>query len=546
MKATMPRSLRILLAGVRPGLAALVAQVMLALAAVGLVALIAWPTAVIAQTLKVVMHSDLKTVDPLVSTQYIVRNHGYLVWDQLVALDAKGQIRPQMAEKWEISKDERTYTFRLRAGLEWHDGTPVTAEDCIASIQRFVRRDPTGMRLGAFIASMDAIDARTFRLVLKEPFGMVLDALAKPSLPPMLIMPKAVAQTPPTEPIRPEQVIGSGPFIFKRDEWKPGEKVVYVRNPKYKPRAEPPSGFAGGKVAMVERIEWLAVSDPQTAVSALVRGEVDLVETIPADLLPLVEKEKQLIVLPFASGQYFARMNHAHPPFDNPKIRQAAMVAFGQEQILKGAVGDSRYFKVCRSMYACGSPLASEVGMKDLVRGDAKRAQAMLKEAGYDGTPVVLPYPTDLAPLAPLGPLLRQQLERAGFKVQLVPMDWQSMGPRLRKKDKPSEGGWSLFASFYDTRDSLDPIGRTVLNTNCKTSFLGWPCDEKFELLREAYSRVTDPQGRIDLARQIQERNTEIVAFVPLGEARFVGAMNRRLEQTFEAPITLFWGLRKK
>jgi peptide/nickel transport system substrate-binding protein len=499
-----------------------------------------------AQTLKVVMHSDLKVLDPLVSTQYIVRNHGYLVWDQLLAVDAKGQVRAQMAERWDVSADGLTYTFRLRDGLQWHDGAPVTAEDCVASVRRFIRRDPTGLRLAPAVASIDALDARTFRLVLKEPFGMVLETLAKPSLSPMLIMPARVAQADPAQPIKPEDVIGSGPFIFKRDEWKPGERVVYVKNPKYRPRAEPPSGLAGGKVAMLDRIEWINITDPQTAVSALIRGEVDMVETVPADLLPLLEKEKGLVLKPFATGQYFARMNHAQPPFDNPRIRQAAMIALSQEQTLRGAVGDARYYRVCRSMYACGSPLATDVGMKELVRGDVKRAAALLKEAGYDGTPVVMPYPTDIAPLAPLGPLAKQQLERAGFKVQLAPMDWQSMGPRLRRKDRPADGGWSMFMSFYDARDALDPIGRTVLNTNCRTSFLGWPCDERFEGLRDAFTRTTDPEARRDLARQIQERNTEIVAFVPMGEASFVGATRRGIEQTFEAPITLFWGLRKK
>ena len=218
------------------------------------VATAAWSAPAAAQTIKAVMHSDLKTVDALVSTQYIVRNHGYLVWDQLIAMDEKDVVRPQMADKWTVSADQLTYTFSLRAGLEWHDGTPVTSEDCIASIRRFLQRDPSGLRLAPFVRGLEVVDARTFKLVLKEPYGLVLETLAKPSLAPMLIMPKAVAETPATEPIGPDKVIGSGPFIFKRDEWKPGEKVVYVKNPKYKPRAEPPSGFAGGMVAMVYRI----------------------------------------------------------------------------------------------------------------------------------------------------------------------------------------------------------------------------------------------------------------------------------------------------
>jgi peptide/nickel transport system substrate-binding protein len=512
--------------------------------AAALLALVA-STAAAQTTLKVVLHSDLKVFDPLVSTQQIVRTHGLMVYDQLLAVDAKGAVRPQMAERWETSADGLTWTFRLRDGLEWHDGAPVTAEDCVASVKRFVRRDPTGLRLAPFVKSLDVVDAKTFRLVLREPYGMVLETLSKPSLAPLLIMPKRVAETDPAEPIKPEQAIGSGPFIFKRDEWKPGERVVYVKNPKYRPRAEPPSGLAGGKVAMVDRIEWVNITDPQTAMNALVRGEVDLVEMVPTDLLPLVEKESRLALRPMMTGQYFARMNHAQPPFDNPKIRQAAMVALSQEQILKGQIGDPKYWKVCRSMYPCGGPLATDSGMKDLVRGDSKRAAAMLKEAGYDGSPVVIPYPTDLHLIGSLGPLAKQQLERAGFKVQLAPMDWQSMGPRLRKKDKPTEGGWSMFMSMYDLRESADPITRTVLNADCAKSFLGWPCDPKFESLRDAWVRSSDPEARRDIAREIQERNVESVIFVPLGEARVVGAHDRRVQYTFDAPILLFWGLKK-
>jgi peptide/nickel transport system substrate-binding protein len=293
-----------------------------------------------AQTVRAVMHSDLKVVDPTVSTAYIVRNHGDMVWDQLVARDERGQVRPQMAEKWEVSADGRVYTFTLRDGLEWHDGKPVTSEDCIASIRRFLQRDSTGLRMAPFVKGYEAVSPKVFRIVLNEPYGLVLDTLSKPSLAPLFIMPRAVAETPPGEPIKPEQVIGSGPFVFKRDEWKPGEKVVYVRNPRYRPRTEPPSGFAGGKVVQVERVEWLAISDGQTALAALANGEVDLVEMLPQDLAGIAAKDRRVVVEPGYPQTYFFRPNWVHPPFDNPKVRQAAMIALNQEQMLRGMVGD--------------------------------------------------------------------------------------------------------------------------------------------------------------------------------------------------------------
>lgn len=498
-----------------------------------------------AQTVRAVLHSDLKVMDPLVSTAYIVRTHGLMVWDQLVARDAEGRVQPQMADRWEISADGLTYTFVLREGLQWHDGSPVTSEDCIASIQRFLKRDASGMRMAGFVKDYEAVDSKTFRIHLNEPYGLVLETLSKPSLSPMLIMPKAVAATAPSEPIKPEQVIGSGPFIFKRDEWKPGEQVVYVKNPNYRPRSEAASGLAGGKVVHVDRVEWRAISDGQTALAALTQGEVDMVELVASELVPLARQEDGIVVAPTWKQVYFFRPNWVHPPFDNPKVRQAAMVALSQEQMLKGMVGDPQYFKVCRSAFACNSPVASAEGMEGMVAGDAKRARSLLEEAGYDGTPIVIPHPTDVSVIANLGPLAKQQLERAGFKVQLAPSDWQSMTMRLRKKDKPSEGGWSAYMSSLDQNDAQNPIDRGHFNTNCKTSFLGWPCDDEMERLRDAYSRASDPADRARLAIDIQKRNAEIVAVVPLGEYFALGARAKSLEYEFDPPLTVFWGLKK-
>src|SRR5262249_26325570 len=159
-----------------------------------------------------------------------------------------------------------TYTFTLRDGLKWHDGQPVTPEDCIASIKRWGAKDSMAQKLLGFVASLDPVDAKTFKLVLKEPYGLVLETLGKPSSNVPFMMPKRVAETDPNSQIG--DFIGSGPFIFKKDEWKPGDKTVYVKNPDYKPRSEAPSWLAGGKVAKVDRVEWLAIPDHQTAINA--------------------------------------------------------------------------------------------------------------------------------------------------------------------------------------------------------------------------------------------------------------------------------------
>ena len=231
-----------------------------------------------AQTLKVVMHSDVKILDPIWTTAYIQRNHGYMVWDTLFAFDEKFEVKPQMVDKWTVSDDKLTWTFTLRDGLEWSNGTPVTSEDCIASIKRWAARDSMGQKLIASVKSLEAVDAKTFKMNMKEPYGLVLQSLGKPSSNVPFMMPKKTAETDPMQQIKGEDVIGSGPFVFKGDEWKPGEKIVYVKNAKYKPRAEPPSGLAGGKVVKLDRVEWVWLPDAQTQIGALQSGEIDMLE----------------------------------------------------------------------------------------------------------------------------------------------------------------------------------------------------------------------------------------------------------------------------
>src|SRR4051812_29721715 len=254
--------------------------------AVGLGGILATPA--MAQTpLRMVSHADIKILDPVWTTALITRNHGYMIYDVLFAKDANLKIQPQMAEKYEVSPDKLIWTITLRDGLEWHDGTPVTSEDCVASIKRWGARDAYGQALLKVTGDLKVVDAKTFQIVLKEPFGLVLDALGKVSSNVPFMMPKRVAETDPNKQI--EDYTGSGPFIFKKDEWKAGEKIVYVKNPKYKPRAEPPSMLAGGKVAKVDRVEWLAIPDPSTAVNALLAGEIDLIESPVPDLFPMLK-----------------------------------------------------------------------------------------------------------------------------------------------------------------------------------------------------------------------------------------------------------------
>ena len=413
---------------------------LLAAAAVGGMGLM--PAGVQAQTLKAVMHSDVKILDPIWTTAYIQRNFGYMVWDTLFAMDDKFEVKPQMVDKYDVSADKLTWTFTLRDGLVWSNGQPVTSEDCIASIKRWAAKDLMGQKMMASVAGLEAVDAKTFKMKMKEPYGLVLQSLGKPSSNVPFMMPKKTADTDPNTQIKVEDVIGSGPFVFVANEWKPGEKVVFVKNTKYKPRAEPASGLAGGKVVKLDRVEWIAMPDSQTQIAALQNGEIDMIEAPSHDLLPLLSKDKNIKLFDGnpLGNQYVFRFNKLLKPFDNPKIRHAVMVAFGQEDFLKATIGDPKYYKVCKPVFICGTPLASEDGMADVLNQNAAKAKELVKEAGYDGTPVVLMQSTDLPVLTNLAPVAKAQMEAAGLKVEMQSMDWQTLVGATRQEGPAGQG----------------------------------------------------------------------------------------------------------
>jgi peptide/nickel transport system substrate-binding protein len=496
--------------------------------------------------LKVVMHSDLKIIDPIWTTAYIARNHGYMIYDTLFAMDAKGEIRPQMVDKYEVSADKLTYTLTLRDGLAWHDGKPVTAEDCVASIKRWGAKDSMGQKLMSFVKDFQVVNPKTFKIVLKEPTGLVLSALGKPSSNVPFMMPKRVAETDPNTQI--SDTTGSGPFIFKRDEWKPGDKAVYVKNPAYKPRNEAPSALAGGKVVKVDRVEWKAIPDHQTAINALIAGEIDFMESPPHDLYPVLKQDLnvRLFVANPLGNQYTFRFNVLHKPFDNAKVRQAVFYALNQEDFLKGVIGDPAYYKTCMSFFPCGSPLSTTKGMDGLLQSNFAKAQALLKEAGYDGTPIVLMHSTDLAVLNNLAPVAKSLLEKAGFKVDMQSMDWQTLVARRAKKDSPTAGGWHAFLTSWVSADILDPVMMGFLNASCEKAMFGWPCDKDLEGLRDAFARETNPAKQKQLAEAVQVRATQYPTHIPLGQWYGAWAVRKNLGGLQESPVTVFWNIEKK
>jgi peptide/nickel transport system substrate-binding protein len=500
-----------------------------------------------AKTITAVMHSDLRVIDPGFTTAYITRNHGYMVYDTLLAEDANFKIQPQMAD-WKVSDDKLTYTFTLRDGLKWHDGTPVTAEDCVASLKRWGRNDGMGQKLMDFTASIEATDAKTITLKLKEPYGLVLESIGKPSSLVPFMMPKRLAETPPGQQIK-EQV-GSGPFKFVAAEFQPGVKAVYVKNTDYVPRKEPASWTSGGKVVKVDRVEWITMADAQTAMNALQSGDIDFFENPSFDVIPILAADKELKVetLNKLGFQTLGRMNFLYPPFDNVKVRRAAFMAMNQKDVLDAMVGNPEYYKICGAVFVCGTPLASDVGAETLVKGNGMaEARKLLAESGYDGTPVVVMAPGDVVTLKAQPIVAAQLLRDAGFKVDVQATDWQTVVTRRASQKPPKEGGWNMFFTNWVGADVVNPVVNLSINGKGKNGgWFGWPDDPRMEAMRHAFSRSTSPEEQKKIAADIQKENYDQVIYIPLGQFLIPSAWRKSLTGVLDGPATpIFWNIDK-
>lgn len=492
--------------------------------------------------LRVIPHADLKNLDPIWTTAYISRNHGYLIYDTLFAMDESFTPQPQMVDTYETSDDGMTWTFTLRDGLKFHDGADVTSEDVIASLKRWGARDGMGQQLMGAMDEMVAVDDKTFQFKLKDPFGLVLESIGKISSNVPFIMPARIAATDPFEQI-PEH-IGSGPFKFEADDWVPGSKVVYTKFEDYVPRDEPPSAAAGGKVAKVDKVIWTYFPDQSTAMNALLAGEVDYFESPANDLMPILSTNPDVVVeINDPLGNIgFARFNHLLPPFDNAEVRRAALMAMKQEDYMAAAVGDEQFWQTCYSVYPCGTPLTNDVGSDVMQTADIEKASAALKAAGYDGTPVVIMQPTDIPLLSAFSLVTAENLRKIGMEVDVQAMDWSTLTSRRAKRDPVADGGWNMFHTWWIGADVIDPMA-IAFSGNPEKGWFGWAEDAELEAARTGFAVASSAEEKAELGKKVQERLWAIGASGHLGQFFVPVAYRNNVKGLIKSPVQFFWNM---
>ncbi len=500
-----------------------------------------------ARTLRAVIHGDIGSFDPIWTTANVTSYHGGLIYDTLFSADAAGNPQPQMVGKHSVSDDRKTYTFELRDGLKFSDGAPVTAADCVASVRRWAARDGFGQHMFLRVADTPVVDAKTFRIVLKEPYGMVLDALAKLGTNVCFVMRKAEAETDPMQQIK--EYVGSGPCVLNRDQTKQGVAYVYDRRADYVPRAEPVNGSAGGKVMKLDRIVLDNIRDEQTAIAALQSGEIDFVESPPFDLLDQLEgnKDLKLQILNPTGNMGWLRMNFLHPPFNNPKARQAMLHLINQKDFMQATFGATKYAKTCGSLFACDTPMENDANMDWFRKApDLKRATELLKESGYDGRPIVVLQATTIPFMNNSAQLIAQALRQIGANVQLAAADWGGIVQRRANKGAPDAGGWNIFITWATGSNVGNPISLAGHAAIGDKGWFGWPEDAAHEVMRNEWAAAPNLEARKAVARRMQENAWNFVPHAYLGQWVQPAAYRANVRGVIGIPELLpFWNIEK-
>lgn len=498
-------------------------------------------------TMNAVMHGDLRSFDPIWTTANITAYYGAMVYDTLYALDANFQPQPEMVGKWGLSEDERTYTFELRDGLTWQDNMPVTASDCVASIRRWAVRNPAGQMIMQYAKDLSAKDDKTFVLVLREPFGLVVPAFAAASTPDCFMMRKKDAETDPFQQVK--EHVGSGPFLFNQAETRPGARYVFDKWDKYVPRKEPASGLAGSKVVKLNRVIWQNIADEQTALAALESGEIDFLELPPIDLLPQLQSNPDIKIRVLDKSGYVGmmRLNCLHPPFDNVKARQAMLYLIDQDAILKATFGNPQYYHKVDSLFGYGTQIANDANIGWFKAApDFAKAKQLFQESGYKGEKVVILQATDFDVVKIPCQLIAGWLKEVGINVEIAASTWGGVVTRRASMAPDDKGGWDIFVTYGSSYDFSNPITMVALQANGKKGWFGWPENAQYETLRQKWAMVSTPGERKKIAEKMQAIAWDFVPMVLLGQSNQPAAMRKNLHGMIGMPdIIPFWNIWK-
>jgi peptide/nickel transport system substrate-binding protein len=454
--------------------------------------------------LKVAMIGEPPTLDLHTTTAVIVQQITWHIYEGLYTYDKAYNAIPLLAEGHAVSDKGRTYTFKLRKGVKFHNGKELTSADVVASLRRWGKLATPGKQFWRNVEGVEAKDPLTVVMYLKEPSGALFMGLARPNSG-AVIYPKEIVDAAGDNPVK--EYVGTGPYRFV--EHKPDRHVKLARFKDYTARSDAADGFGGKRSAYLDELLFMPVPDVAVRLAGVETGEYHLGLQIQQDQYDRVKTMKDVVpAIVKPSGWSTAVINHKQGLMTDKRIRQAFQAALDMEPIMAAGFGNKAFYRLDPGLHFLEQPQWHSRAAAELYnQKNRAKAQKLLKEAGYTGQPVRWITTKEYQWMYKNALVAKQQLEEAGFKIDLQVVDWATL---VQRRNKPEV--YDVFSTGF----TFNP--EPAFNTATACNWPGWWCLEDKEQWVDALGKDSDPRKRKAMLEKVQTLMYEDVGRIKFGD----------------------------
>ncbi|EBA10243.1 ABC transporter, substrate binding protein [Sagittula stellata E-37] len=470
-----------------------------------------------------------ESLDTHVTTSAEPNQISRIIFEGLITQNAKMEPMPALAESWEVSEDGKTYTFKLRDGVVFHDGTPLEVEDVVASMERWTRLSAPGRASVGKGTWRAGEEPNTVVLEVPNASFTVLYTLSSGAQQNAAIMPREILEEAGDLPVR--TYVGTGPL--KLDSWVPDQSITLVKNDDYTAFEGPKDGLSGDRTTEYDTITFNFVSDQSTRSYGLLTGIYDINTDVPADSLADLRDKEGITLKPYPWTSLNIIFNKTVGLFTDIKARRAIHIGVDREELMLAGVDPEFFHLTHHQMFASQEAIwNTEVGKADFNPVDIEGARELLAETDYDGSELVVLTSSDYSDMYYPAIVLQQQLLGMGIKSRIDAYDWPTFA---EKRQMPSEWQIIVLSNTYKIEPSL--------LTHYNPKFPGWTNDPALPELLAEYRATPTIEAASAKYDELQEWYITYLPSTKVGDIDSVLAYGPKIADLPMMEGTVYWAI---